>query len=259
MHSIRKAGASSFSISVPRSDRMDFFYISRAEIRGDAAIIRGDEFKHLTRVVRKKVGEKIVLLDGEDGSYDAVIRSIAKDHADCDITERTYRRNEPAVEVTLAVSILRNPARFDVLVEKTTELGVRSIVPMLCERTIPKSEKHARLTKIALAAMKQCGRSYLPRILPLKSFDDIVNESSADTLRLIPHEQPSSAPSVLQIMAKHPASLPILVVVGPEGGFTDGEVNKAVAQGFHAVTLGPRRLRTETAAIAAVGLILSST
>jgi len=237
---------------------MDYFYIPRAEILGDVAIVKGDEFKHLTRVVRKKVGERIVLLDGEDGSYEAVIRAIASDRAECEINRRMHRLNEPSTEVTLAVSILRNPARFDVLVEKATELGVRSIIPMVSERTIPKSEKHARLEKIALAAMKQCGRSYLPKILPLMSFEDVVNQASADALCLIPHEQSSTLPSVLHVTANRPSVSPVLVMIGPEGGFTDEEVGAALAHGFHAVTLGPRRLRTETAAIAAVGLILGT-
>src|SRR3990172_1978676 len=133
-----KGTGNSFLILARHSESMDYFYIPPKEIRDRVAVIRGDEFRHLTRVVRKQEGEHIVLLDGEDNSYQAVIRSIAKDHADCEVLSQKHRLNEPAVEVTLAVSILRNPARFDLLVEKATELGVRTIIPIVSERTIPK-------------------------------------------------------------------------------------------------------------------------
>jgi len=245
-------------ISGRHSDPMDYFYVSPKEIHGRIAVIRGDEFKHLTRVVRKKEGEQIVLLDGEDNSYQAVIRSIAKEHAECEILERNQRLNEPAVDVTLAVSILRNPARFDVLVEKATELGVRTIIPIVTERTIPKSEKHARLEKIALAAMKQCGRAWLPKILPLASFEEVLSRAGQFSLRLIPHEQSSVSTPIVSVPGKHAGSSSILIVVGPEGGFTEAEVAAAEQNGFLAVSLGPRRLRTETAAIAAVGWIIGN-
>lgn len=238
---------------------MDYFYVPPKEIHGRIAVIRDDEFKHLTRVVRKKVGERIVLLDGEDNSYEAVIRSIAKDHAECEVLEEKPRLNEPAVEVTLAVSILRNPARFDLLVEKATELGVRAIIPIVSERTIPKREKHARLQKIALAAMKQCGRAFLPKILPLSTYDDILSRAYAYSLCLLPHEQASSAPSIVTVANDHQECKSVLVVVGPEGGFTEKEVAAAVAGGFLTVSLGPRRLRTETAALAAVGWLVGNT
>lgn len=237
---------------------MDYFYVPPNEIHDRIAVIRGDEFKHLARVVRKKEGEQIVLLDGEDTSYQAVIRTIAKDHAECEILERKQRLNEPAAEVTLAVSILRNPARFDVLVEKATELGVRTIIPMVAERTISKSEKHVRLEKIALAAMKQCGRAYLPKILPLTSFGDILTRADHFSLRLLPHEQSSADASIVTVLGSHAGSSSILIVVGPEGGFTEAEVAAALEKGFLAVSLGPRRLRTETAAIAAVGWIIGN-
>lgn len=237
---------------------MDYFYVPPKQIRDRLAVIRDDEFKHLTRVVRKKEGERIVLLDGEDTSYEAVIRTIAKDHAECEILGSTRRLNEPSIEVTLAVSILRNPARFDVLVEKTTELGVRAIIPIVSERTIPKSEKHARLEKIALAAMKQCGRSYLPRILPLSRFGDVLAMADQFSLRILPHEQVSADSSITRVRGDHPKVSSVLIVVGPEGGFTDEEVAAAIERGCLAVSLGPRRLRTETAAIAAVGWIVGS-
>ena len=160
---------------------MDYFFVDPKDVHGRVALIRGEEFRHLSRVVRKKVGESVMLVDGADTSYEAVIRVIDRVHAECEILGTRHRANEPRIDITLAASLLRNPARFDILVEKATELGVRTIVPLLCERTIPKSEKHSRLEKIALSALKQCGRSYLPRIQSLTSFEALL-EDSPDTL-----------------------------------------------------------------------------
>ena len=235
---------------------MDYFFVDPKDIHGRVALLRGEEFRHLSRVVRKKEGERIMLVDGDDNSYEAVIRDMDRTHAECEIVDTRRGANEPRVEITLAVSLLRNPARFDVLVEKTTELGVRTIVPLLCERTIPKSEKHSRLEKIALSALKQSGRSYLPRILPLTEFESLMNESREYSLRLIPHEKTEQSQFVGSVLQHHANLKSVLIVIGPEGGFSDHEVAKAGENGFVPISLGPRRLRAETAAISAVSWVV---
>jgi 16S rRNA (uracil1498-N3)-methyltransferase len=197
-----------------------------------------------------------MLVDGADTSYEAVIRLIDRIHAECEILTTHHRANEPRIDITLAVSLLRNPARFDVLVEKATELGVRTIVPLLCERTIPKSEKHSRLEKIALSALKQCGRSYLPRIQPLSSFEALLGEAHEYSLRLIPHEKTEQSQFIGSVLQHHSNLRSVLIVIGPEGGFTDHEVALSGEKGFILISLGPRRLRAETAAISAVSWVV---
>ncbi len=231
---------------------MDHFFVHPKDVRDRVATIRGEEFNHLARVVRKKEGEQIMLVDGEGRSFEVVIRLIDRTHAECEILNTQHRLNEPTTVVTLAVSLLRNPARFDFLVEKTTELGVRSIVPLLCERTIPRSEKHTRFEKIALSAMKQCGRSYLPKIHELSTFEMLVSEAQEYSLRLIPHEKTEQSQFIGSVLKNHPSVNSVLVAIGPEGGFTELEIAVAIENGFMPISLGPRRLRTETAAISAV-------
>ena len=235
---------------------MDYFFVDPKDVRGGVALIRGEEFKHLSRVLRKKEGESIVLVDGEDNAYEAVIRFMDRTHAECEIIDVKHRVHEPKVDVTLAVSLLRNPARFDFLVEKATELGVRSIVPLLCERTIPKSEKHARFEKIALAAMKQCGRSYLPKIHSLSPLAAVLDHAHEYALRLIPHEKTEQSQFVGSVLQHHPHVASALIVIGPEGGFSDDEIALADEKGMVPVSLGPRRLRAETAAISAVSWVV---
>jgi len=232
---------------------MDHFYADPHDIQGGTLVLRGDEQKHLVRVLRKKVGDRISATDGRDNSFTAVIRSLGRGIAECEILETFNRVNEPEVDVTLAVSLLRNPARFDFLVEKATELGVRTIIPLLCERTVPRHEKHPRLEKIALAALKQSERSFLPRISRLMEFDVLVREADRYALRFIPHEGAERSRLMSEILKNHTDAGSILIAVGPEGGFSGRELEVARESGFVPVSLGPRRLRSETAAVLAVG------
>jgi len=236
---------------------MDYFYALPEDIQGDSIVLTGDESKHLARVLRTKVGEHVFVTDGLDMMYEAEVMGLGKVSTACRIVRRLERFNEPSVEVTLAVSLLRNPARFDFLVEKVTEIGVRRIVPLLCERTIPKRDKHDRLQKLALAAMKQCGRSFLPPVDPAIPFDRFVHDADAAALRFLPHEQTASSETITEAMRRHPALKKIVFAIGPEGGFTDEETALALQAGFVTVSLGERRLRTETAAIAAAARMLS--
>jgi 16S rRNA (uracil1498-N3)-methyltransferase len=235
---------------------MDYFFVDPKDIHGNVALIRGEEFKHLSRVVRKKQGERVMLVDGADTAYEAVIHLIDRIHAECEILGTHHRANEPRIDITLAVSLLRNPARFDVLVEKATELGVRTIVPLHCERTIPKSEKHSRLEKIALSAMKQCGRSRLPQIDALTDFEALLGGALEYSLRLIPHEKTEQSQFIGSVLQHHPNLKSVLIVIGPEGGFSDREVTLSGEKGFIPISLGPRRLRAETAAISAVSWVV---
>ena len=115
---------------------MDYFYVKIEDVTSHGLTLRGDESKHLIRVLRKNIGDRIFVTDGNEMMYEAVIAEIGKTDTHCTIAAIHHKYNEPSIDVTLAVSLLKNPARFDYLVEKTTELGVRTILPVSCERTI---------------------------------------------------------------------------------------------------------------------------
>lgn len=235
---------------------MDYFFVREDDLHGRWLELRGDEYKHLVRVLRKKPGDHIMVTDGNDRMYEAVIRSVDSTVAACDIVDVKSRVNEPKVDVTVAVSLLKNPGRFDFLVEKVTEFGARAIIPLQCERTIPKHEKHTRLEHIAFAAMKQCGRSYLPRLFMLTPFETLLQHGNEYDLRLIPHEKTEQSQFIGAVMQHHPRAKKILIVIGPEGGFTDRELELAAANRFIPISLGARRLRSESAAISAVAWVV---
>jgi 16S rRNA (uracil1498-N3)-methyltransferase len=230
----------------------DVFYAEQTNIRDPHVRIAGDEARHLSRVLRKKVGDHILVTDGLGNTYEVIIRSVGPVEADCEILHREEYANEPRVDVTLAVSLLKNPGRFDFLVEKSTELGVRSIIPMVCERTVRPHENHDRLVKIAVSAMKQSGRAYLPKIFIRTPFSALVGHAGQYDLKLIPHEKTEQSHFIETVLQHHTAARSMLIMIGPEGGFSDKELAEASAHSFIPISLGPRRLRAETAALSAL-------
>jgi len=234
----------------------EHFYVNPAQVGETTLVIGGTEHKHLLRVLRKQVGDRIVVTDGRGKSYNVVIRSIDSEIAECEIIDAREMFNEPKVEVGIGASLLRNPSRFNFMVEKVTELGVRRVIPLLCERTVPHHARVSRYEKIALSAAKQACRSVLPDIFVLTNFNALLESLSGYDLKLIPHEKTEQSQFIGTVLHHHHAAKSIFILIGPEGGFADAEIAQATAHGFVPVSLGPRRLRAETAAIASVSLVL---
>jgi 16S rRNA (uracil1498-N3)-methyltransferase len=234
--------------------QMDYFYCTPKKIFQDFLEIDGEEFSHLVHVMRKKTGDEIRVVDGLGTAYDVRLEEIKKKTASGKILNAHKNHNEPAISVSLAVGILKNPSKFDFLVEKTTELGIKEIIPLLTERTIPTHAKIDRWQKLALAAMKQSGRSYLPQIQELTSLDVILNNKATFDLKLVAHEKAKSLNPFKQIKKQNTQS--VLIIVGPEGGLSEDEFERCLASGYTPLYLGERRLRTETAAIVSAVLTI---
>ena len=231
---------------------MEYFYTPPVSVTPPTLTITGEEFAHMTHVMRMHEGDALRAVDGAGNSYGAVITTITRDAATCRITEHLKRLHEPALALTLAAGLLKNPSRFDYLVEKSVEIGVTRIIPLLTERTIPHHGKTDRWRKLCIAAMKQSGRCVLPEIGPPVPFASFIDSCKEEALKLIPHERAE----VPLTRAGAGAFERAVVCIGPEGGFSEAEIASAGKGGFQAVSLGTRRLRTETAALVACALIL---
>jgi 16S rRNA (uracil1498-N3)-methyltransferase len=227
---------------------METFYVPGARVGAEEILVDGDEGKHLTQVLRMRPGERARIVDGKGNAFEATIRETGKGTALCAVDGHRLNAGELPVPVLLAAGLLKNPSRFDYLIEKSVELGARTIMPLITARTIARADKKTRWEKIAVAAMKQCGRSILPAILDPVTFEAFLKQPRPDHLLLIPHET-SSAP-----FPRIPQAAGVVLAVGPEGGFTEVEIEAARACGYQAVSLGNRRLRAETAAAAALTL-----
>jgi 16S rRNA (uracil1498-N3)-methyltransferase len=241
----------STSPTAPVAPGLEFYYVSPDRITGGYAQIEGEEFAHLTHVMRHREGDIIGVVDGAGMAYMAEIAGITKRIATCALRSTHPGLHEPARRVTLAVGLVKNPSRFDFIVEKATELGVYKIVPLLTIRTIPRQAKTERWRTIALAAMKQCGRCRLPEVTPPSQLDVFL--AGVTETKLLLHER---ATDLLDASALTISNAAITVCVGPEGGFTSEETALAEKHDWKVVSVGDRRLRTETAAIIAAARLL---
>jgi 16S rRNA (uracil1498-N3)-methyltransferase len=224
----------------------NLFFVHPEDVSENGLVFRGDENRHLVRVMRKKTGDKVTAVDGRGKAYDVRILKTGQRETTAGIVRVHDRPGEWEVEVTLAQGLIKG-SRFDWLVEKASEMGVRRIVPVRTANSVLKTlaaNRVSRLKKIALSAMKQSGRSFLPDITPVTSFDALLESSSEYDVRFIAHPVPRGGSGI----PVHPGRR-VLCLVGPEGGFESVEVEKAVGSGFRPVSLGPSRLRAETAGI----------
>ncbi len=235
---------------------VDYFHCPPEGWAGDTISIAGEEFSHLVHVMRKKEGDAIVVVDGRGNACGAVISRIGRHEATCAIESRRVHNREPEIRVTLAAGVLKNPSRFDFLVEKATELGVSEIIPLQSARTIPSHARSGRWRKLALAAMKQSGRSWLPEVRELTGFSGVLEEFRGRANLVVAHEDPAAGSPFGGIRKPADGKPGALLLVGPEGGFTDDEIGACLREGFGTLYLGERRLRTETAAVVALSRLM---
>ena len=229
----------------------EYFYTNPENISQNFVEIKGEELKHLSRVVRKKVRDIIYVIDGKGNLYTVLLTEIKKQVARGEIQKRTRFAGESNFNLTIAQAVPKG-SRFDLVVEKGTELGVSAFIPLICERSIVdvSTAKMSRWRKVAIAAMKQCGRSVLPEILSAQSVKEIVENKTVLQPGLIAHQDKweKSLNAVIQpLKKKNDPAKSAVILIGPEGGFTPEEVKTATENGFVPFSLGSRRLRSETA------------
>ena len=221
------------------------------DIAGQTATITGDDAHHISRVLRMKAGDALSLCDGAGYEYSAVISSISSDAVICALGERRESAVESPVHITL-FQCLPKTGKMELIVQKCTELGVFSIVPVVSARcvVVPNKDfekKRERYNRVALEAAKQSRRAMVPEVLPLVELKKI--DPGAFDLFLIAYED-ESGHTLKQ--ALHAANSPksIALLIGPEGGLEEGEVARLIQSGAISVSLGKRILRTETAGMA---------
>jgi 16S rRNA (uracil1498-N3)-methyltransferase len=233
------------------------FFIAKSAIEGNRGVVSGEELEHLRRVLRLGPGDRITVFDDSGREHDAVIRSVKSDSAAIEITRSYEPRRESILNLTLAVALTKGE-KMDFVVEKATELGVHTIAPFSSTYAVPKlneskiAARTERWKKVALSAAKQCGRTQVPKLLPLCGFSQLIGAAWPDTLKLCFWEK-ENVQSLHQLQDRGGVKS-VLIAVGPEGGFSSEEAAQAAGHGFHLVTLGRRILRAETAAIVALSL-----
>lgn len=236
--------------------RLTRVHIPGPLVSGSRQTIEGDAANHIARVLRLEPGHPLIVFDGRGSEYAAQIEAIRKGAVVIDVRERSDSDRESPLSLTLAQGVSRGE-RMDWVVQKATELGVTRIIPVLTERTVVKMDARQAERRlqhwrgIAIAACEQSGRTRVPDIAaPVTLQDFLGRNTGAQASRLL-----LSPTGTLRIKDLRPPAGGALVLIGPEGGLSEPEQRAALYAGFLAVRLGPRVLRTETAAIAALTLL----
>ncbi len=214
--------------------------------------VEGPEAHHLAGVSRLRPGDPVCLFNGDGREYPATVVACARKSVDLDVTGVESPRRELAFRVELAAPLPKGD-RGQFLLEKLTELGVASFVPLRSARSIihPGETRLEKLERYIIEASKQCGRNVLMQIAPVTDWTVYCRQASLPPVRILAHPRFSGDPKLEAASTAQDCAL----AVGPEGGFTEEEVKTAQDEGWRFITLGPRILRIETAAVALAACI----
>jgi 16S rRNA (uracil1498-N3)-methyltransferase len=208
---------------------------------------------HIAKALRMRIGDTVALFNGLGGEFSADIVSIDKKAVQLNVLNHNTQQLESPLQLELGIAISRGD-RMDWIIQKATELGVTSIAPLTTLRSEVKlkgeraEKKQRHWQQVIISACEQCGRNQLPQLQALASLEAWLPGVNADRKFVLHHRDTSATKA-----DKKPASAAILI--GPEGGLDDDEINTSGRHGFEALTLGPRILRTETAPLAAIAIL----
>ncbi len=239
---------------------MHRFFVDEKDIYESQITMKGDDVSHISKVLRLKPGDIIETCDGNGTDYEVKIEEVQKNIIKTTILNRRPSRSEANLKVILFQSIPKS-TKMDFIIQKCTEMGINTIVPVVSARTIVKLEtekdeikKVERWSKIAEEAAKQSKRGMIPIIGMPISFDKAIQEAAKLDMAIIPYELETAHSLKKTFENKNINSIGIFI--GPEGGLEDFEIEKAINNNIVPVTLGPRILRTETAGFVALSCVM---
>lgn len=225
---------------------------------GDDIYIEGSDARHISLVLRKAVGAELEVVCG-NSPFIAEIIKINENRVELLLKQVLPAAKEADLQLYLLQGIAKGE-KMELIIQKAVELGVSTVIPLACERSVVQLkgdkaiDRQKRWQKIAEAAAKQCGRDKIPEILPVQNLQNALLCLPENTQIIMPWESETENSLSKLLAAKPPQKA--AVIIGPEGGLTVAEVKTAKAKGAEVVTLGPRILRTETAAVSAVAIIM---
>jgi 16S rRNA (uracil1498-N3)-methyltransferase len=235
-------------------------HVEPEQLATETVVVSAEDHHYLTRVLRLSPGDRVTLFDGRGGEADAEVSRVGPRAVELRVLERREAPPQRGPRMTLMQALARGE-KLDLVVQKATELGVHCILPVSTARAVPRLEplrstsRLDRWRKIATQAARQSGRADVPEVQPVVTFAIALASAPRDALKLL--FQSGGKPHPLKQALSEITSPPseIVAAIGPEGGFTDEEVARAKDAGFVVVGIGPRVLRTETAAVAVLAMI----
>ncbi|MCL2286315.1 MAG: 16S rRNA (uracil(1498)-N(3))-methyltransferase [Firmicutes bacterium] len=240
---------------------MPKYFFKPEQLQGDKVILDGETAHHLLHVLRTKTGEIITLCNGEAIDYNAEVRQAdaKKTRLECKIIQQSPSLSEPSIKTTLYQGLPKND-KLETIIQKCVELGVSVVIPVMTSRSVARlkndTKKAARYQKISESAAGQSMRGIIPKIHEPLSFANAIKQFDKTALTIVAYEEEKERTLKAALSQQHKN---INIWVGPEGGFSKGEVDALTDLGAIPVTLGPRILRTETAAISILAQVLCLT
>ncbi len=248
----------------------EHFYVKPPDVSERQLTVSGEEARHIATVLRHKRGDRLVFVDGLGSEYQCTLEAVSAYSVTARIINRVRKSREPIRQAILAQAVPKG-TRMDLVIEKGTELGIYAFIPLISETSVVRPEhdlpvpgeaaegRQARWQRLAVAAMKQSLRSVLPKIHEPTVLSILWEQCEAYDLVLMADESEkrTSVSQVFQELPDNKEVRKVLCIVGPEGGFTEEERKKAAEKHVRTVTLGPRRLRAETAGLALAALVLA--
>jgi 16S rRNA (uracil1498-N3)-methyltransferase len=228
---------------------------------GQSIDITGEDVNHIKNVLRLKINEQIIISDGRGRDYHCRISSIGNEKIVAQIEDVCDNFSELPTEITLFQGFPKSD-KMELIIQKTVELGVVRIVPVMTKRTIVKLEdkkaakKIERYNGIALSAAKQSGRGIVPEVTLPVSFKEALGMAAAFDMNIIPYEEAEGMEYSRKVINDIKGKKTLGIFIGPEGGFASEEVEEAINTGVIPITLGHRILRTETAGMAVMSIIM---
>ncbi len=224
----------------------ELFYSENLLPQDETLQLGSEESRHLIKVLRKKPGDFIFVTNGQGLEWKGEITGTDARKVSAKKIETVQHINERA-PLHIAIAPPKSNDRMEWFLEKATEIGVSQITPIICKHSERKTLKMDRMKKILVGGLKQSGQYFLPQFNPLVSFDSFLKTNPTEK-RMIAHCQAGDKIALFQIQNLNEG---ILILIGPEGDFSDQEIERAINQSFTAISLGSQRLRTETAGIVA--------
>ena len=241
---------------------MPRFFIEN--VSGEFITVSGSDAAHIAKSLRMKPGESVTVCGGQGIDFLCEITELSEQTVQLRVVDTVVTQSEPSLRVTLYQGLPKGD-KLEWIIEKTIELGVSRIVPVLMQRSVSRpdaksaAKKHERYNKLALSAAKQCGRGMIPEVAPMAPFREILPLLNAHDLVIFFYECGGQPLSEAVADINRSAWKDIAIVIGPEGGFDPAEAEALQAAGAFTATLGPRILRTETAPLAALSALMYGT
>jgi len=224
---------------------MNIFYTHN--VVGNTGILDETESHHCIKVLRLQTGDEVSLVDGKGGFYNCIIAMANPKSCVLEIKKSQLEFGKRNFSLHIAIAPTKNIERFEWFLEKATEIGIDEITPIICERSERKILREDRLEKVITSAMKQSLKAYHPVLNKLMVFDKFIDAEFSGE-KFIAHCMESNRQDLIKLK---PESNNFCLLIGPEGDFSEKEIQKSVSKGFMPVSLGTSRLRTETAGIVA--------